>query len=285
MSFKYAGFTVMMPEFTVQESAALLKELGYDGVEWRVHSVPSESSRADFWGGNKATIGIDTIEDTAASIKQLCDDSGLEILGLGTYLSYKMLDEIERCMVAAKTMGCQSIRISTPKYDGSENYNDLLDAAIDGFAKVETLAQKYGVRANIELHNGCITSSASAAYRLVSEFDPDSFGVILDPGNMIYEGHENWQMAMELLGPYLAHVHVKNAAWVQCDTKDDVKNWKSKIVSVKEGIVSWKDILTALNNVGYTGWLSVEDFAPGDTKSKLAQDLQYLKSIEAELGA
>ena len=41
MAFRYAAFTVMMPDYTIEESAALLSKLGYDGVEWRVHNVPS----------------------------------------------------------------------------------------------------------------------------------------------------------------------------------------------------------------------------------------------------
>ncbi|GIX08239.1 MAG: hypothetical protein KatS3mg115_2642 [Candidatus Poribacteria bacterium] len=46
-------------------------------------------------------------------------------------------------------------------------------------------------------------------------FRPEQVGVIHDAGNMVHEGFENYQMGCELLGPYLAHVHVKNAAWVR----------------------------------------------------------------------
>lgn len=277
MPFKYAGFTLMMPDLTIPESAALLKELGYDGVEWRVHSVPAESSKNDTWRGNKATIDIDTIEETADDIKKLCDDNGLEIISLGTYLSYNMLDDLEKCMAAAKKMGCHSIRMSTPKYDSSKSYNDILDAAISGFSKVEKLAEKYRVRANIELHNGVICPGASSAYMLVSEFDPDHIGVIVDPGNMVTEGYEDWHMGFDVLGPYLAHVHVKNTALVQCDGV-----WKSKVVPLDKGIVSWRSVLKALNDVGYNGWLAMEDLSTDDTKTKLKRGIEYLKSIEPE---
>lgn len=284
MPFKYAAFSVMMPEFTIEEAAVLLKELKFDGVEWRVHSVPSVwPEKLDFWRGNRATLDIDTIADQAKSIRRVTDDLDLEVVGLGTYLGYKLLDDIERCMEAARIIGCGSIRVSTPSYDGSVDYHDLYEEAIDGYAKVEELARKYKVRANIEIHSGNICCSASLAYRFVSNFDPDFVGVILDPGGMIIGGYENWQLGIEILGPYLSHVHVKNSILKEIEESQETKRWRTAVVPMSEGFVSWSDVLTSLNKVGFKGWLALEDFAPGETKAKLSQDLGYLKEIGSRL--
>jgi sugar phosphate isomerase/epimerase len=274
----------MMPEFNLAEAAAVLKELGYEGVEWRVHNAPSElSEKPDYWRANRATVDVETVVDKAAEVRKLTEDHGLEVMALGTYLSYKMLDDVERCMEAARIMGAGSIRVGPPKYDGSENYNDLIEEAYEGFACVEDLARQYKVRANVEIHPRNICSSASLAYRLVSSFDPDNIGVILDPGNMIIEGYENWQLGLELLGPYLSHVHVKNAAWFEESNSDGVKTWRGAVAPLKEGYVSWRDLLWILDRVGFKGWLSVEDFAAGDARTKLAEDIAYLRALEAEL--
>ncbi len=285
MPFRYAAFTVMMPEFTPGEAVSLLKTLGYDGVEWRVHGVPSEfPAKPDFWRSNRATIDVDSIIDEAHSIRRMTEDAGLEIIGLGTYLSYKLLDDVERCMEAARMLGAPSIRVSPPGYDGSENYNDLYEEAVDGYVRVENLAREYRVRANIEIHHGKICPSASLAYRLVSNFDPDFIGVILDPGNMIFEGHENWQLGLELLGPYLSFVHVKNAAWLPERKASDERRWKPAVVPMTQGFIAWPDLLLALDRVGYNGWVSVEDLAPGDTRKKLTEDLAHFKTLESRLG-
>ena len=286
MPFKYSVFTVMMPELDIAESAALLKSLGYDGVEWRVHSVPSPfPDKPDFWRGNRATIDIDTIIKNAREIRTISEDAGLKIVGLGTYLGYKLMDDVAKCMEAARIMGCKSIRVSPPNYDGTVNYNDLYEDALDGYAQVEDVARDFGVRANIEIHHGNMFSSASLTYRLVSNFDPDFIGVIFDPGNMICEGRENWQLGLELLGPYLSHVHVKNAAWVANGvTEEGETRWKHTMVGTKEGFVDWAEVLVALDKVGYRGWLSFEDFAVGDTKAKLADNISYLKALVNRLG-
>ncbi|MHB9039019.1 MAG: sugar phosphate isomerase/epimerase family protein [Armatimonadota bacterium] len=285
MAFRYAGFTVMMPEFNPEEAAPLLKELGYDGVEWRVHTVAASfGENADICRANRATIDIESVEKKAESIRRLSEDNGLEIVGLGTYLSYKFLDDVKRCMEAAKMMDCPSIRVSVPKYTGSVNYNDLFEEAVEGYGKVEDLAKQYGVRATIELRPGNICSSASLAYKFVSNFDPDHVGVVYDPGNMISEGYENWQLGLELLGPYLSHIHVKNTAWVEDADSSGEKCWRNVAVPMRDGFVPWRLVMSVLDKLGYKGWMSLEDFAAGDTKTKLAADISYMKSIERDLG-
>ena len=285
MPFQYAAFTVMTPEYGIEEVAALLKRLGYDGVEWRVHTVPGAACpRTDSWRCNRATVGIDTIVEKAKEIRKISEDHGLEIMSLGTYLSYKLIEDIQRCMEAARIMGCGSIRVSAPKYDRSQNYNDIFEQAMDGFAKVEALAAKHNVRACVELHYGNICSSASLGHRLVSNFDPYCIGVIYDPGNLVFEGHEDPRLAFDLLGPYLAYVHVKNAAWVQVDGADHGgRLWRPTIAPLKEGFVPWREILSDLDKSGFNGWLSLEDFGPGDAKTKLADGIAYLKSLDAQV--
>ena len=44
---KYGVFTVSMPEYDVEETAKILSDLGYDGVEWRVFDVIDPSKALD----------------------------------------------------------------------------------------------------------------------------------------------------------------------------------------------------------------------------------------------
>lgn len=284
MGFKYSVFTVMTPDLTLEEVVQCLQEYGYDGVEWRVHMVPQEMPpKLDYWRGNRATVDFARIRDLAPEIQALSDTYELAIPNLGTYLSYKLLEDVEHAMQAAKTMNCPQIRVGAPHYDGTRNYNDIFEEAVEGYLEVAALARTYGVKALIELHMGTICPSASSGHRFVSNFDPDFVGVICDPGNMICEGFENWQMGMELLGPYLAHVHVKNAAWRIVGEEDGTKQWRTDMVPLREGAVEWLSILRALRSIGYDGWLSFEDFSPGDTRTKLVSNIQYLRQLESRL--
>jgi len=284
MGFKYCVFTVMTPDLGLEETASTLRSLGYEGVEWRVSKIPKESpATVDFWRGNRATVDASKVLEKAPEVKALSDRYGLAIPALGIYVAAKELEEVRRSMEAARIMGCSQIRVGVPGYDGSRNYNELFDEAVEDYGKVEALAKEYGVKANLEIHMGNICPSASAARRFLSNFNPKHVGAIYDPGNMVYEGYENWQMGLEILGPYLAHVHVKNSKWGIVSEEDGVKRWRATMCGMKEGQVYWGDVLAALRKVGYDGWLSFEDFSKGETKVKLKENIDYLKALEKRL--
>jgi sugar phosphate isomerase/epimerase len=168
-------------------------------------------------------------------------------------------------------------------YDGTRHYDDLLARAREGYEAAEEEARRNGVKALVEVHNGLICPSAAATRRLLDGLDPQWVGVIFDPGNMIREGRENWQMALEMLGPYLATVHVKNGGWF---VGEDGK-WATQEMSLSEGMVDWAAVIAALKSVGYDGWLDIEDFRGGwaraseefPTRWKLEQDFEYLSGL------
>jgi sugar phosphate isomerase/epimerase len=193
-------------------------------------------------------------------------------------------EAVESIMRAAVAVGSHKMRVSPPRYDGSHPYPKLFDQAVEDYRAVAALARKYGVQACIEMHMGNITPSAGLAHRLVSHFDPADIGVIFDPANMVVEGFENYQMALELLGPYLSHVHAKNCRWAIASEEDGVTKWEWKMVPIRQGQADWTAIVAALKKVGYDGWLSFEDFSDLDTKTKLRDALVYLKALEAAAG-
>ena len=209
---KVGVFTVGLPDLTPDEAVREIKDAGYDGVEWRVTHVPEElrSDEPSFWGNNLCTLEP-TVEE-ARRARRLSEEAGLEIPGLGTYVALGDLEAAHEAMRFAVTAGVPQVRVGAGAPDGRP-YEELFDAAREFLAGVEDLARSHGVKALIEIHHKTICPSASLAQRLVSSFDPGLVGVILDPGNMAQEGFEDYRIGAELLGPYLAHVHIKNSAF------------------------------------------------------------------------
>jgi sugar phosphate isomerase/epimerase len=284
MAWKYAVFTVMCPECDLEGTASLAESLGFDGLEWRVtKKAPEPITEVSYWGANRSTVGIENVDAEVARAKEIADAHGLAMPILGTYMSCSELGVVDAAMRAAASVGCPKLRVGPPRYDGSRPYQDLFEGAVGDFEKVAKLARKHEVQACIEMHMGNITPSAGLAHRLVSRFDPAEVGVIFDPGNMVVEGFENYQMALELLGPYLSHVHAKNCNWVRTGEEDGVAKWEWKMAAVKQGQADWTAIVAALKKVGYDGWLSFEDFSEGETRTKLSEALAYLKALEAAI--
>jgi sugar phosphate isomerase/epimerase len=148
---------------------------------------------------------------------------------------------------------------------------------------VEDLAKKYNVKALVETHHMTIAASASLAHRLVQRFNPNYVGVLFDPGNMVYEGFENYRMGLELLGEHLAHVHIKNAGWFQSE-RDRDKLWIARAMPMDQGMVDWKQVLHDLKSVGYTGWYGVEDFSGlHSSKEMLVFYTKWFKALLEEV--
>ena len=58
---RFAVFTASMPELDPEAAVATLRELGYDGVEWRVvDQAPSTDAKPGFWAGNRCTLPLAT---------------------------------------------------------------------------------------------------------------------------------------------------------------------------------------------------------------------------------
>ncbi len=288
---KYAIFTVMLPEWTPEEAVGRLAEAGYDGVEWRVHqpftgAADSVPAPFRYWGANRCTIDAAGLPREAATVRAMTDAAGLEMPALGTYVTCEDLEAVRRLMEAARIMGSPMLRVGPPAYDGTQDYNAVFQKAVDQFGKVEEAAREFGVKANVEIHMNTLTPSAALAHRLVSHFDPRYVGVIFDAGNMVYEGFVNYALAVRLLGPYLAHVHVKNAAWREVGREGDRVVWKCDAAAMWEGIADYRALLKVLVGAGYDGYLSFEDFSMGmSTEDKVTRNLEYIRALEAEVAA
>jgi len=279
-----------MPEYDIRETVKVVKELGYDGVEWRIADAPPAKKPDDYdftsryWTYNLSTIDIKQVDSTATEIKSICDESGLEISSLTTYLGISDTVGLEKVMKAAKVMKCRNIRANVPRYNESENYRVLFDKTVSQAKVIEILAKEYDVRINYETHMGNIIPSASAAYRFVSSLDPKYAGIIFDPGNMVYEGFENYRLGMELLGEYLAYVHVKNGTWKLSETtQDGVEIWYPTWASFKKGYADIAKLIRVLKDIGYNGYISVEDFSnEEDTYTKLKDDIKFLRKLSEQ---
>jgi len=280
---KHSVFTVAMPDYDVPTTAKKLKEWGYDGAEWRVTSVPDPMPEVpSFWSANRATVDFENLPNSAEEARKASEKAGIEIPALGTYLSSSDIESVKKGMEAAKIMGAPMLRVGVPGYDGNTNYRKVFEKGLEDYARVESLAKEYGLKANFEIHMGNICPSASAAYRFAANFDPAHVGAILDPGNMIYEGMENWQLGIELLGEYLAHVHVKNSQWrIVSGQPNGNLVWQPTWATMRGGIINWGEVINALKGAGYGGYLSNEDFSTEHpTEERLKDDLAFLKSLE-----
>lgn len=284
---KLSVFSVVTPDLTPEELAAAAKEAGLDGIEWRYKDTPEalKSEKPSFWRNNLCTIDPAADDAELERFARITRDNGLELLSLTPYLNACDLGETEQALKSASKLGAKMIRVGVPGYNGQQHYNELFDRAVTYLYGVEELAKQHGIKCLIETHHMTIAPSAGLAHRLVSRFDPNHIGVLFDPGNMIHEGYENFRMGLELLGPYLAHVHIKNTGYKKTELRTNGSQaWTSYWEPIAEGIVDWKQVLGDLQAVGYDGYLGVEDFSGKyESRELLKVYAQHIRGLLAEL--
>ena len=283
---RYSATTVMMPELSLEEQASLLQRLGFDGVEWRVRRVPDEQRGKGFseWGEHKNDLTPENFAANAARMKKVAADHGLAIAAIASNAPADDLEQVKLLAAGAQACGTPFIRVGCPQgFDGSRNYNDLYDEAVRAYGAVLDAIAAFGVKAALEIHAGTIHPSASLAHRIVSNFDPARVCVIFDPNNMVSDGFETTEVALDLLGPYLGHVHVGGHKPVEKgrDEKTGTVEWDWPGVPMAEGLYDFRRLLKKLKETNFQGFISIEDFRKAPLEEKLHDGIAYLKRLEA----
>jgi sugar phosphate isomerase/epimerase len=284
---RYSATSVMFPNLTMEEQAALLKKLGYEGVEWRVRRVSEQTRKQPFseWGAHKNDLTPENFASNAARMKKVAADHGLAIAGIATNSDASDIEQVKLLAAGAQACGAPFIRVGCPRrYDGSVPYPILYGEAVEAFGKTLDAVAGSNIKVALEIHGGTIHVSASLAHRIVSHWPSDRICVIYDPQNMVSDGYETTELALELLGSYLGHIHVGGHR-PEAKGKDEVgtAQWEWPGVPMADGLYSYPRMLRKLKAMGYAGFVSIEDFRGLPVEAKLKEGIDYLRAVEAKL--
>ncbi len=282
---RYSATSVMMPELTMEEQAALLQRLGFDGIEWRVRRVPDDQRGKGYseWGAHKNDLTPENFLESAEQMKGIAAGHGLAIAGIASNAPATDLEQVRLLAEGAQACGAPFVRVGCPRgYDGSQDYNELYQEAVEAYGTAVDAVSGFGVRAALEIHGHTIHPSASLAHRIVSHWDPSQVCVIFDANNMVRDGFETTEIAIELLGPYLGHVHVGGHRPVE-KGRDEIgtAQWDWQGCPLGDGLYDYPRLLRKLTAMDYQGFISIEDFRERPLEEKLKSGLGYLRQVEA----
>jgi len=282
---KISATTVMIPQYDMGETAALLSRLGYDGAEWRVRRIPEGARGAPYtpWSNVKNDYTPEMFAEHPEKLIEASKRHKVAIAGIASNAPANDLKDIELLAKGAAAAKAPFIRVVAPRnYDRGVNYNALFEEAKEAYSRAVEITRSYGVRILIEMHVGTIFVSSGLAHRFVSRFEPSEVGVIYDLANIIQEGYENPKMALDLLGPYVGHVHLGNSVPRPGPRQaDGTINWHWEGTPLAEGVLDVKQAIRDLKAVGYDRFISVEDFRDLPTEEKLKEGLDYLRAAIA----
>lgn len=284
---KLSMYSVCLPECDIPEGIARSKAWGFEGMEWKLGPKPTAEKPADwkfetrYWSWNRCALVDDDLVATAVSAADLARAGGLASVSLASGYELFLTEKIEILLDAAKKSGTPMVRLWFPWYRGDANARDLYEKSRKALPQLERMAKDAGVKIVFETHMGNLAATASMMSRLLDGTDPDLLGCIFDPGNMVYEGYESYRMGFELLGPHLAHVHVKNAIWLPTEPNQaGGKRFKPDWALMDEGFADLETLFRELRRVNYANWISVEDFDNSlPTFEKMDRTAKYLHRL------
>lgn len=272
----------------LREAVALAKEYGCEGFEM---GMPVGKIRT-------GDMSREDVLKQAEEQAQILKETDFEAISVSPGILLKHVEApecIETACEAANIMGTRNIRMFfsphvrlggpgstltewTAEYDGTKSYWDWYETDLERLGVFVDFARKYDVRFVFELHHGYATNSPSAMRRIMDSYSPRYVGAIVDPGNMVFEGNEGWRNGMQILGDYIGYFHCKNAKRAQ----DENGNWTHCWATLMDGVANYPEIVTALKDIGFEGYLCIEDLrrdVSAEEKVKVAID--YLKGLEA----
>jgi sugar phosphate isomerase/epimerase len=284
MPYDISLFTACAPWLPLAELAPAAAAAGYSGLDLACKAQRFDPSRAPAFDNNAALLDLDALELEAPRVARLLALAGLRCPVLA---GYALPDDTAAALAlarAAPVLGAQLVRLWTPAPAPAGRDLRVQFARLRRrWAELARIAAGEGCRFALELHDGTLASSASGALRLFEGLDPAHVGVIFDVANTVREGHEDLAMAVGLLGPFLAHVHVKD---LRVQPGERWSGLASSFAPLGEGILRWPLIIAVLRAAGYDGWLAVENFTGVERGvARIASDLAWLRAQLARSAA
>jgi hexulose-6-phosphate isomerase len=228
---------------TLQEKFALLRAIGFDGVEL---DSPSDLELADVLAAKEAT--------------------GLEIPGVVDSVHWsKPLSHPDAAVRAEGRTGLETALRDCAAYGGTTallvpavvnadvGYDEAWERSTAEIRAVLPVAKEAGVRIALEnVWNSFLLSPLEAA-RYVDQFESDAIGWHFDVGNVVnYGWPDQW---IRILGHRILKLDVKEYSR---KLRDDEGLWKGFGVEIGDGDCDWPAVRAALDEIGYAGWATAE---------------------------
>jgi len=209
------------------------------------------------------------------------------------------IEELKYSAKAAKNMGCYVVNgfMGSPIWRYIYPFPPTSPEIIDkGYKQIVELwtpifdeFDKQGIKFALEVHPSEIAFDFYSTQRLLDEFDRrPTLGINFDPSHLLWQGVTPHIFIREF-ADRIYHVHMKDVA-VRLDGRAGIlcshlefgdyrRGWDFR--SLGHGDVDFAEIIRALNDIDYTGPLSVEWEDSGMDREYGAQEaLQFVRGID-----
>lgn len=208
-------------------------------------------------------------ESELREVEAMVDGEGIEITGISPGLFKYAQTEVDferemseifpRAVELAGRWGLSNLIIfGFQKPTATEEIGDLISSenppsfVIDGLNEAAVAAGKSKIKLLIESEPVCWADTAQATVNLINKADTPFLGINYDPSNIAWMERRDPINNFDLLAPFIGNVHLKNHQPASRGSGKPV--W----IVPDKGVLSLKNHLAALQQIGYQGAISLE---------------------------
>lgn len=316
MSKPVTLYTGQWADLSIEEICEKAQRFGYDGLElccWGNH-MEIDKADQDYCNGRKALLAKYNLKLVAISthlvgqcVCDLIDERHKGILpdyiwgdGEPEGVRQRAAAEVIKTGKVAKMLGLDTVIGFTGSsiwhmlYAFPPVNQEMLNKGYDDFAKrwipILDEYQKLGVKFALEVHPSEIAFDIATARRALKAVNNHpAFGFNFDPSHLGYQGVDYVKFIYEF-SDRIFHVHMKDAYWSaqpgevgvfggHTDFGDNRRFWNFR--SMGRGSVNFENIIRALNDIKYSGPLSVEWEDSGMNREVgAAESCRFVKEID-----
>jgi len=233
---KAVKYNMIRGDLSVHEKMALVKKLGFKGVE------PGVGDKVD-----------------QAELKEAAGAAGITIHGVVN----GSVEDILRAVDQARFYGASSVLLVAGRVNEGMSYAKNYRETQAVIRTAIPYASEKDVMLLVEnVWNNFLLSPLEMA-RYIDEFESENVGVYFDIGNVVRMGWpEHW---IQTLGSRIKKLDVKEYSR---DKQNDEGLWKGFDVKIGEGSVDWAAVRAELKGIDYKGWATAE--VSGGEEERLA---------------
>ena len=242
------------PSGTVKENLALAKKAGFEGVELAL--------------GAEGELSMSSSERELLEIRKTAEDMGLSLYSLSSGLCWdyrlsdddaanriKAKDMIKKQLEAAKILGADTILVIPGVVNVEFSYPErrvaydvVYERSLEGLMELKSYAEDLKVNIGLENVWNKFLLSPMEMRDFIDKIGSDYVGSYLDVGNTLYCSYpEDW---VRILGKRIKKVHFKDYRMAAGGLHG--------FVDLLAGDVNYPEVVKALNEIGYDGWVSAE---------------------------
>lgn len=247
-------FSKPLHELSPAETARLIAECGYGGVDFTVRTAQGH-------------VVPEKVEEDLPRAIDAARAAGLKVEMITTDITSVREPHTERLLATAAKHGVKCYRLGNWNYDAKLGVLGTFEKLKPALNELAALNASLGIHGAIQNHSGTrIGSPVWDLYHLLRDIDPRALGVQYDIRHATTEGGQSWPLALKLIRPWIRCTDIKDFRWQQSPGKATVEG-----MPLGEGIVPLDAYFKLAKELAITGPMSVHlEYPPFERAPKAA---------------